>query len=115
MGDPTRLEAEVADRDGPGRGIERLDVERLCREPGPRVKRIDPFGEAGRSEGTEMATGPELVRQVVPQRHEIDEVVGVEVAHDDRVEGARLDRRGQARKRALPEVQEDRRLPRTHE
>jgi hypothetical protein len=38
------------------------------------------------------------------ERHEVDEVVGMEMADDDGVERAWLDLRGQPRERALSQV-----------
>ena len=50
----------------------------------------------------------EVPQEVVAERDEIDEVIGMEVADDDRPEGARLERSGQVRERPLAEIEHDR-------
>jgi hypothetical protein len=54
-----------------------------------------------------------LVREVVAERDQVDEVVGMEMADDDRIQVARLRRRHEARERALAELEEDSRAGRT--
>jgi hypothetical protein len=49
------------------------------------------------------------------KRDEVDEVVGMEVADQDRVQRARLDRADQAREGALAEVEQDRGRPAANE
>ena len=50
---------------------------------------------------------PELIEQVVPQRHEVDEVIRMQVADDNGVERARLDRSREPRKRALAQIEQE--------
>ena len=56
----------------------------------------------------DVTLGPELPLEVVTQRHEIDEVIRVEVTDDDRIEAARLDGRREARERSLTEIEDHR-------
>jgi hypothetical protein len=57
----------------------------------------------------------ELVAQVVPQRDQVDVVVGVHVADEDRTHAGRLASRGQPSERALTEVQHDGVVAKFHE
>jgi hypothetical protein len=72
------------------------------------VEGVEAFRKPVRREHPDMPARLELVREVMPERDEVDEVVGVEMAHHDRGQRARLELRGQARKGALAQIEEDR-------
>ena len=84
------------------------DVEGRRRTPARReARRSAARGPAGREDASPVAAGGSPT-EVVAERHEVDEVVGMEMAHDDGIELARLDRAGQVRERTLAEVEDDR-------
>ena len=82
-----------------------LDVERDSAETRVDVKGVEPVGQPGRT-GDPDPRRPSLIAKVMAQRHEVDEVIGVEVADDDRIDGRRIDQPGQPRERALAEVEQ---------
>jgi hypothetical protein len=45
------------------------------------------------------------------QRDKIDEMVRMKVAHENQVQGTRIQEPGESRKRALAEIEQDRGLP----
>ena len=47
----------------------------------------------------------------MPQRDEVDEMVGMEMADDDGVEQARVEQPGEPRERALAEIEQETRFP----
>ncbi len=104
MGHPCCLEVEGADGQVPFG--QRFDVERVGAEARVVVQPVEAVVEAGRTEDADASTRL-LVAQVVTQRDEVDEVVRVEVADDDRVERARVDVTGQPREGALAEVEDE--------
>ena len=56
------------------------------------------------------AGGRALIAQVMAQRDEVDEVVRVEMADDDRIERGRIERVREAGERTLAEVEEHARI-----
>ena len=74
-----------------------LHVERGRGEPGLRMERIEPIGEAGRADDPDPAPAGRLPAQVEPERDQVDEVVRVQVADDDRIEVRRVQQPGEAR------------------
>jgi len=105
VGDESALEGERTDADHAL--ATRLGVEGGCREAGLGEKRVQPAGKPGRGDDADATRWVELVSQVVAKRHEIDEVVRVQVADDDRAQRARIESPGEPREPALAEVQAD--------
>ena len=72
------------------------------------VQRIEAIGEARRPDHAD-ASGPlEVVAEIVSERDEIHEVIGMEVRDQHGAQRRRLDRRCKSRKRPLAKVQEER-------
>jgi hypothetical protein len=105
VGDQSALEREGADPEHALRPS--LDIERLCREPRLGEERVQAVGEPGRRHYADPARRVELVAQVVAKGHEIDEVVGMQVADDHRSKPARIDPPRQPGEPALSKVQAD--------
>ena len=106
MRDPGRLDLEGAD-DMPARR-ERLDVEGCGAEARFRMQGVDPIGQPGRAHDTDAARVRRTPAEEMAQRHEVDEMVGMEVADQDGVEGTRIQQAGQPRQRPLAEIEQDR-------
>ena len=105
MGDEAALDDEEADADHPLVPV--LDVEGLGGEAGLGQEAVKPVGETGGRENPQSPRWLELVAQVVAQGHDVDEVVGVQVADDHRAQHARLEAPGQPGEPALAKVQAD--------
>jgi hypothetical protein len=73
------------------------------------MERVDAAGQTRRRDDPYVALRFELPPQVVAHRHEVDEVIGVQVADEDGIDGARFERGRQPGKRPLAEVEDDRR------
>src|SRR3954454_20448312 len=84
-----------------------LDVERLGGESAAVMERVDAVGKSRWPDDADSPRRPELIAEVVAQRDQIDEMVRVEVAHQDGVELAWLDRGGEPRERPLAQVEQD--------
>jgi HKD family nuclease len=98
---------EAGDREGPL--VERLDVERGGAKAWLAVERIKSLVETLRGDHADAPAGL-LPAQVVAQRNEIDEVVRMEMADNDRVERRRIERFRKPGERALAEVEEHARI-----
>ncbi len=106
MGDATALDEERPDPDEALRAI--LDLERSTGEVGFAGHAVEPLRQPPRCDDPHAAGRVELVAEVVAERHEVDEVVRVEVADDHRSQVFRLETTREAGKGALADVQADR-------
>ena len=73
------------------------DVQRRGTEAGFGVQAVEAVLEAGRTEDADAPARPPPA-EVVAEGDEVDEMVGVEVADDHRLERRRIDQAGQPRK-----------------
>ncbi len=92
-------------------GTTPLDIEGLGGEPGLGKQGVQPITEACRGDDARPAWRRELVAEVVAERHEVDEVIGVEVADDDGQERARLQASREAGEGAWPRSRQTRSFP----
>jgi hypothetical protein len=87
------------------------DRERRIEEPAPLVDRrrevLEVILAAGRQVQRARRRGGLAPREAVPQRSQVDPVIGVEVADDDPVEVQRADRRLDPRRDPAADVEED--------
>jgi hypothetical protein len=83
-------------------------VQRLGREAGLGVEGVEAARESGRSKDPQPPGWLEAVSKVMAKGDQIDEVIGMEVADDDRVESARVELADNPWKRSLAKVEEDR-------
>jgi hypothetical protein len=104
MRDACHLDGERGDRDGSL--CQRLDVESRGREAGFIVEPVEPSRESLRADDAD-ATRRVLPAEIVAKSHQIDEMVGVEVADDDCVEATRVDRRRKPCERSLAQIEQD--------
>src|SRR5882672_6964746 len=104
--DETGLHAKVAEDERTFRQVGA--VQRLGREAGLGVEGVEAAGESGRSKDSQPPGGIDAVSKVVAKGDQIDEVIGMEVADDDRVEFGRVDLADNPWKRSLAKVEEDR-------
>ncbi len=104
------LDPQVADLD---LGRQRFDVQARGREARLVMERIESPVDAIGGDHAHVARRIELPAEVMTQRHEIDEVIRMEVADQDRVDRARLDRRREPGEGPLTEVEDDGRRART--
>jgi hypothetical protein len=72
------------------------------------MERIDARFEPGGCDDPNVSGRLELPAKVVAECDQVDEMVGMKMADQDRVERARLDLCSQPRERALPKVEHDR-------
>src|SRR6476620_8474783 len=105
MGHTDRPDVEWPDRD---LARDRFDVERRRGEPGLVMECVDAPGQAGRRDHTNVAFWVELPAQVMTHRDEVDEMVGMQVADEYRIDRARFEGRGESRKGPLAEIKDDR-------
>ena len=112
MGHARGLDLEGGDAQGAL--AEGFDVQGRSAEPGLVVERVEAVVETGRPDHPD-APARLLPAQVVAERHEIDEVVRVEMADDHRVEGRRIEGGRQSRERSLTEIEEHARVAESHE
>ena len=82
-----------------------LDIECRRREPGLIVERIESGRQLGRTDDTNPSAR-HLPPKVVPKRHKIHEVVGMEVADQDGIEGRRIQQASQPSIGSLTEIQQ---------
>ena len=71
------------------------------------MQRVEPVGEAGRTDDPDPAAAGRLPAQVEPERDQVDEVVRVQVADDDRIEVRRVQHPGEPGERALAQVEQE--------
>src|SRR5260221_3869967 len=105
VGDRRRLERQRADRHVPV--AYGLDVERGRGEPGLGVERVKAIAQAGRPEHPHPARMSWPPAQEMPERHEVDEVIGMEVAHGNGIQPAGIEQTGKPWKGALAEIEQD--------
>ncbi len=74
-------------------------------KPGSPLQRIESVCKPRRSRDPDPRGLP-LIAEVVAERYEVDEVVGMEVADDDRVEVGRIEEPSQPGERAVAEVEQ---------
>ncbi len=81
----------------PGTYADRLDVKRRGAEAGFGMQRIHTLSQLTGPEHPNASTLSRPPAQVVAKRHEIDEVVGVQVADQDGIEARGVEEAGQTR------------------
>jgi hypothetical protein len=83
-----------------------LDIERRRAEARLTVQRVEPVVQSGRPDDADSRRLA-LEAQVVAECHQVDEMVRMQVADDDRIERFRRQEARQPRKRPLAEVQQE--------